>query len=127
MGFYALSAAWLFSLIAPAVLLYFLKLKRPRQQVPSLVLWRQVLADSRVNSPFQKFKRNILLLLQLILLCLLIMGAMQPYIRAGDPDTDRLLVLLDRSASMAAFDKEGGISRLDKAKERLREIVETLP
>jgi Ca-activated chloride channel homolog len=79
-----------------------------------------------VNSPFQKFKRNILLLLQLILLSLLILGAMQPYIRAGDGDTDRLLVLLDRSASMAALDKPGGGSRLDAARQIIRPMIEQM-
>ena len=42
-GFHALASAWLFSLIAPLVLFYFLKLKRPRVIIPSLVLWQQVL------------------------------------------------------------------------------------
>ena len=60
MTFTALSSAWLFLLTIPVVVFYFLKLRRPRRVVPSLVLWRQVLADQRVNSPFQRFKRNIL-------------------------------------------------------------------
>ena len=57
-GFYALSGAWLFALLAPLVAFYFLKLKRPKLEIPSLVLWRQALTDQRVNSPFQRFKRN---------------------------------------------------------------------
>ena len=61
MTFTALSSAWLFALLVPLIVFYFLKLKRPRQIIPSLVLWRQVLSDQRVNSPFQKFKRNLLL------------------------------------------------------------------
>ena len=64
MSFTSLSSAWLFALIVPLVIFYFLKLKRPRQTIPSLVLWRQVMNDQRVNSPFQRFKRNLLLLLQ---------------------------------------------------------------
>ena len=72
-GFTALSGAWLFLLIPPLVIFYFLKLKRPRIEIPSLVLWQQVLQDSRVNSPFQRFKRNLLLFLQLLLLLLLIL------------------------------------------------------
>ena len=73
MSFTALSSAWLFALLIPLVVFYFLKLKRPHQIVPSLVLWRQVLADQRVNSPFQRFKRNLLLLLQILLLTLLVL------------------------------------------------------
>lgn len=125
-GFYALSAAWLFTLIAPLVLFYFLKLKRPRMQVPSLMLWGRVLNDQRVNSPFQKFKRNILLLLQLLLLILLVLAAMQPYWRGGLKDADYVPVLIDTSASMAASDEPGGESRLDLAKQRARDMIDGL-
>ncbi len=55
-----MGAAWLFALIAPLVLLYFLKLRRPHAEISSLVLWRRVLDDDRVNAPFQRFKRTLL-------------------------------------------------------------------
>ena len=125
--FTALSSAWLFALLIPLIVFYFLKLKRPRQIVPSLVLWRQVLSDQRVNSPFQKFKRNPLLLLQILLLVLLVLAAMQPLLRRNAHSTARLPVLVDVSASMGALDKSGGRSRLDEAKQRLRERIEGLP
>jgi hypothetical protein len=127
MTFTALSSAWLFALLVPLIIFYFLKLKRPRQIVPSLVLWRQVLSDQRVNSPFQKFKRNLLLLLQILLLTLLVLAAMQPFLRRDAHSTGRLPVLVDVSASMGALDKSGGRSRLDEAKQRLRERIEGLP
>lgn len=126
MNFTALSSAWLFALLVPLVIFYFLKLKRPRQIVPSLVLWRQVLNDQRVNSPFQRFKRNLLLLLQVLLLALLVLAAMQPFLRREPALTGRLPVLVDVSASMAALDKDGGRSRLDEARERLRERIDAL-
>ena len=63
-GFSALINAWWFLLLVPLIIFYFLKLQRPRIEIPSLALWRQVINDQRVNSPFQKFKRNLLLLLQ---------------------------------------------------------------
>ena len=53
-SFLTASAGWLFLLAVPLVLLYFLKLKRPRVQLPSLVLWQQVIRDERVNSPFRR-------------------------------------------------------------------------
>jgi len=125
--FTALSSAWLFLLTIPLIVFYFLKLRRPRQVIPSLVLWRQVLADQRVNSPFQRFKRHILLLLQLILLALLVLAAMQPILRRGPSGATRLPILIDNSASMAALDKPGGQSRLDAAKAKLRELINHLP
>jgi Ca-activated chloride channel homolog len=125
-GFQSLSHLWLASLLAPLILFYFLKLKRPRAEVPSLVLWRQVLQDQRVNSPFQKFKRNLLLLLQLLLLILLILAALKPFWRGGPGKQRRLPVLLDCSASMGALDKAGGTSRLGEAKRRVREMIDGL-
>ena len=123
-GFAALGSAWLFFLIGPLVLFYFLKLKRPRLDVPCLVLWKQVLQDSRVNSPFQRFKRNILLWLQLLLLILLILAGMQPFWPGGVDRAKRLPILIDCSASMAALDKSGGVSRLEAAKERVRTLID---
>ena len=126
MNFTSLSSAWLFALLIPLVVFYFLKLKRPRQVIPSLVLWRQVLSDQRVNSPFQRFKRNLLLLLQILLLALLVLAAMQPFLRREAKRSGRLPILVDVSASMAALDKDGGRSRLDEAKQRLRERIAAL-
>jgi hypothetical protein len=126
-SFSALSAAWLFLLLIPLVIFYFLKLKRPRFTIPSLVLWRQVMADQRVNAPFQRFKRNILLFLQMLLLCLLVLAAMQPFLRREPSRAERLPVLIDVSASMAALDAPGGTSRLDAAKKRVREMIDNLP
>ena len=125
-SFLAPLGAWLFALIVPLVALYFLKLRRDRLRVPSLVLWQQVINDSRVNSPFQRFKRNLLLLLQLILLILLILAAMQPYMRGDVDDIDRLPILIDTSASMSALDAPDGETRLDAAKEHIRGVIEEL-
>lgn len=125
-GFQAWSAAWLGLLLVPLVVFYFLKLRRPRAEVPSLVLWQQVLRDHRVNSPFQRFRRNLLLLLQILLLLLLVLAAMQPYRRARAERIRRLPVLVDCSASMGALDRPGGDTRLDAAKARLRRLVNDL-
>ncbi len=125
-GFQSLSQLWLLTLLVPLVLFYFLKLKRPRAEIPSLVLWRQVLQDHRVNSPFQKFKRNLLLLLQMLILLFLILAALQPFWRGGPGKNRRLPVIVDCSASMGALDKPGGTSRLAEAKRRVREMIDGL-
>ncbi len=98
-GFSALINAWWFLLLVPLIIFYFLKLQRPRIEIPSLALWRQVINDQRVNSPFQKFKRNLLLLLQVLLLSALILGAMQPYLSRGTEQAQYLPVLIDNSHS----------------------------
>jgi len=125
-GFTSLTSAWLLALLAPLIAFYFLKLKRPRVAIPSLVLWRQVLNDQRVNSPFQRFKRNILLFLQILVLLLLVLAAMQPFLRREAARARRLPVLIDVSASMGALDHPRGSARLDEVKRRLRERIDAL-
>ena len=127
-GFLAPSFAWLFLLVIPLVIVYFLKLKRPRLTIPSLVLWHSVINDQRVNSPFQRFKKHLLLWLQLAILLSLIFAAMQPFLRGGPGSADNLPILIDCSASMAATDTAGGPTRLERAKQRVEELIEgTLP
>ena len=118
--------AWLFALAVPVIVFYFLKLRRPRTAVSSLALWRRVVNDRRVNSPFQKFRRNLLLLLQLLLLAALALAAMQPFVRAGAGADDYLPVLIDVSASMAARAEPGGPTRLDLAKQEAGAIIDDL-
>lgn len=120
------TGAWFFLAVIPLVVLYFLKLKRPRLEIPSLALWQSVVNDQRVNSPFQKFKRNLLLLLQLIMLCLLILALMQPFISAGPETTDFLPVLVDCSASMSSTVDDSGRTRLDVALEQTEGMIDNL-
>ncbi|MCA9022446.1 MAG: VWA domain-containing protein, partial [Planctomycetaceae bacterium] len=125
-GFYALQCAWFLLLLLPLIVFYFLKLKRPHQRVPSLALWSQVINDRRVNSPFQKFKRSILLLLQILLLLFLVLALMQPYVQSGAERAEYLPILIDCSASMAATDTETGKTRLDLAKERVTDLIDNM-
>lgn len=117
---------WFFLALIPLVVLYFLKLKRPRMEIPSLALWQSVVNDQRVNSPFQKFKRNLLLLLQLILLCLIILALMQPFISAGPETSEYLPVLVDCSASMSSTIDDSGRTKLDAAIEQAQGMIDNL-
>jgi hypothetical protein len=125
-SFFNLLGGWLFLLLIPLVVFYFLKLKRPRLEIPSLALWQQVIQDRRVNSPFQRFKRNLLLLLQILLLLLLVLAVMQPFIQSADDRADMLPVLIDCSASMGALDGPNGQTRLEEAKKEVRKLIDNL-
>lgn len=125
-GFFSLSKLWLLALALPIILFYFLKLRRPRMAVPSLVLWQKVMNDQRVNSPFQKFKRNLLLLLQLLLLVAISLAAAQPFVGGNASDAESIPILIDHSASMAAVQPGGKITRLDLAKRDLHELIDNL-
>ena len=126
LGFHAATAAWLAALAIPLIAVYFLKLKRARVELPSLVLWRQVMNDQRVNAPFQRFRRNLLLWLQLLTLALLVLAAMQPFIHGGAERLDRLPVLIDVSASMGARTVANGPTRLDEARRKVQELIDNL-
>jgi len=116
--------AFFFLLSVPfLVLLYFLKLKRPRHRVPSTLLWQKVIEDMRVNSPFQKLRRSLLLLLQLLILLAAIACLTRPLVRMRPTTGESLIVLLDTSASMSAVE-ETGRTRLEEAQRRLADFVQ---
>ena len=125
-GFSAIANAWWLLLLVPLLVFYFLKLKPPRVEISSLVLWQSVVNDQRVNSPFQKFRRNILLWLQMAVLLLLILAAMQPFARGTAEQAAYQPVLIDCSASMAATDPLTGKTRLDLAKKRVATLIDNL-
>ena len=125
-GFVNLFGAWFLLALIPLIILYFLKLKRPRMEVPSLALWQSVVNDQRVNSPFQKFRRNLLLLLQIILLCLVVLALMQPFLRADAEVAVYKPLLIDGSARMSSLDESTGKSRLALVMDRVREQIHNL-
>ncbi len=127
LGFHtAWPAAALAAIAIPLIAFYFLKLKRERAEVPSLVLWRQVMEDRRVNSPFQRFKRNLLLWLQLLILALLVLAAMQPFMHGRGGRGSLVPILIDHSASMSARATANGPTRLDEAKKTIRARIDNL-
>jgi len=110
----------------PALLvLYFLKLRRRPMDVPSTLLWRKAIQDLQVNAPFQRLRRNLLLLLQLALLILLLLALSRPVTNYRPPAGKATVILIDRSGSMSATDIDGH-SRLDEAKRRAKELVDSM-
>jgi len=123
MAFEFVGFAWLISLLVPALIaLYFLKLKRREVVVSSTFLWKRSIEDLHVNSPFQKLRRSLLLLLQLLALLALVLSASRPVITGASEGGRNLLVLIDNSASMNA--REEGGSRLDLARREAQALVE---
>ena len=109
--------------IPPAVLsLYFLKLKRKQLAVPSTMLWRKAVEDVHVNSIWQRLRKNLLLLLQLLFLALLILACLRPGWSGQNRIGERRIYIIDNSASMQATDVDP--TRLDAAKKRVRELIE---
>lgn len=116
--------------IPSLVILYFLKLRRQEVEISTTLLWKKAIQDLQANAPFQRLRRNILLLLQLIVLGAALFALAQPQLKSEVVGGVRQVILIDRSASMQATDEDDGAggrrSRLDAAKERAKEIVEGL-
>ena len=108
------------------VALYFLKLKRRPMKVPSTLLWKRAVQDLQVNAPFQKIRNSLLLWVQLLLLALLLIVWARPAREAAVNTGDRVVLVIDRSASMNAADGPGGTTRLEQAKAAALELVEGL-
>lgn len=120
--FALLSAA----IIGPIIVaMYLLKLRREERRVSSTFLWRRVVRDVEANAPWQKLRRNLLLLLQLLLLALLALALARPFLRTTGIAGRNLVVIIDRSASMAATDMAP--SRLAAAKQQAIRLIDQLP
>ncbi len=106
------------------VLLYFLKLRRRQMVISSTFLWKRSIQDLQVNAPFQRLRRNLLLLLQLLALTAILLGLAGPVLRLEMGEGQRIVLLIDRSASMTATDAQG--NRLAAAKQQAGKIVDSL-
>src|SRR5688572_13986071 len=113
--------------VSALLVLYFLKLRRREMPVSSTILWRKAVQDLQVNAPFQKLRKNLLLLLQLLLLALLCFALMRPAINNKATASELTVLLIDRSASMAAKDVDGGKrTRLEEAKRRANDLIDSM-
>jgi len=112
-------------LAVPLVLLYILRQKRPDTPVSSTLLWSRTLADLRASTPFQKLRRNLLLLLQLLILAALVFTLMRPVIQSRADQTRASVIVIDCTASMQTTDN-GGPSRLDRAKIESKKLIDAM-
>ena len=103
------------------VLMYILKLRRRDVVVSSTFLWSQVIRDVQANSPFQKLRKNLLLLLQLIIASLVIFALAKPFFRSIAMGGRNIVIVVDTSASMSATDVSP--SRIEVAKTKAHAIV----
>ncbi|MBZ0300786.1 MAG: VWA domain-containing protein [Anaerolineae bacterium] len=112
-------------LAIPVILLYMLRLRRREVVISSTFLWQQILRDNEANTPWQRLRRNLLLLLQLLILAALVLALARPYITVPAVGAGQIVLLLDASASMNATDVENG-TRFDAARREALSVVNTL-
>jgi hypothetical protein len=113
-------------LFVPVVLaMYLLKLRRDERVVPSTLLWQRLLTDVEANAPWQRLRRSLLLLLQLLLVALLAILAARPFLERPAGLAGDVVVVIDTSASMGATDIPP--DRLTEAKAQVLARLHDLP
>lgn len=124
MSFLLPVAAWLGLLALPIIAFYLLKTRQRRRLVPTLLFW-QSLKPKMESSPFwRKLRRWLSLALQLLILALLVAALMHPAFRWESQSPQRLVAILDTSASMAADVPVPG--RWQRAREALAAQIDRL-
>lgn len=124
----------LFAIFGGAMaLLYVLRLRRRRVQVPFSPLWSRVVVERQASSLFRTLKRIGSLLVQLAIIALVVLALGDPKVSsfAGctheepePPPPRHTLVIIDASASMATV--EDGRTRLSAAREEAHRLVTRL-
>ncbi len=116
---------WLWLAALPLVLWLF---RRQAKRVPvsTLLFFRTLAKEHQESAWLRQIKRWLSLLLTLLVIATAALTLARPtFSNRGSEEQRALVVLLDRSASMAAVD--AGRSRLDAAKELIHRRIRTLP
>ncbi len=123
---FATPLALLGLLFVPLVVaMYLLKLRRDETVIPSTLLWSRLVADVEANAPWQRLRRSLLLLLQLLLVIALALLAARPFLERPAGLARDLVLIVDASASMGATDVLP--NRLQAAKDAAVEALRDLP
>jgi Ca-activated chloride channel homolog len=109
-----------FLVAVPAIFILYLIQSRYRPQVvASLLLWKRMARDLEAEAAWRRPRWDLLLALQLVVALLLGLALARPAVVGGDGQ--RLVVVLDTSASMAARDVQP--TRFAAARQQVMELV----
>ncbi|MBQ7833002.1 MAG: VWA domain-containing protein [Lachnospiraceae bacterium] len=116
---------FLLLLIPVIIIMYLLKQKAVDTPVSSLFLWREMYRNVEANTPWEKLKKNWLLILQILTLIVLVFALTSPYILSGSVGADHAIIVIDNSAGMnASYDENN--TRLQHAVEEAQDYVRSL-
>ena len=124
MHFLNASALYLLAFIPLVASLHFLKLRRKRHVVPSVMFWLEAIEDMKANVPFQRIRSFFPLILQLFFLSLAVVTVARPAFRHHSTLFGQSVLILENSASMQSTDL--GKSRFEIAKKRALEFINQL-
>src|SRR5262245_30464899 len=109
---------------ASAILaLFFLKHKRNRVVISSVLLWRKVIENRLENSIFEKLRRILSIIIAVVTGLLIALAIARPEIDLLTGKARRALIVLDTSPTMQARSNDGR-TRWQRAVERARALVD---
>lgn len=116
---------WFLILILLVIIMYMLKQRFDEREISSIFLWDQVLRDGEVNTPWQRLKRNVLLIVQCLAVLLLVLLLSNPLIIAGAGEAEDLIIVMDTTGSMNT--KFEDTTRFEYARAKAVELIKTSP
>jgi hypothetical protein len=108
------------------VALWLFRRKAKRVQVSTLLFFRTLAREHQESAWLRRLKKILSLVLTLLVILLAVLALARPFRKGGGDTPKSLVVLLDCSASMAAKDADGK-TRLDAAKDLLKDRLRALP
>jgi hypothetical protein len=106
--------------------LWLFRRKARRVQVSTLLFFRTLAREHHESAWLRRLKRLLALLMTLFIILAAVFALARPYREGGGDVPKSLVILLDRSASMAATNDQG-VSRLTEAKALLRAKLQGIP
>ena len=108
------------------IVLYLFRRKSKRIDVSTLVFFKSLAQEHQESAWLRRLKKLLSFLLTLAILMGAVLALARVVFSPRSEDTRTIVVLLDRSASMAVADTEG-ISRLEKAREEIKSRLDAVP
>lgn len=125
-GFSSLWPLALLVLVPVIILLYILKQEAKQHSFSSVMLWQEVYRNIEAVKPWEKLKKNLLMILQILTVLLFVFALMGPWLKSAGKEHEQVILVLDSSASMDTL-YDGQQSRLEAAREAACGYVDGLP
>lgn len=109
-------------IIPVLILIHTLKPKPKPVKVTNLFLWQEVLKERSSHLTFKRLKKNLPLLIQILIVILASLALAKPTWMSTGLKTGNMIIVIDTSASMKA--KLGSGTRFDVARTKAFELIE---
>jgi hypothetical protein len=111
--------------IIPILLIIHTLKPKPKQvEVTNLFLWNEVLKERSHNLSFERLKRNLPLLLQILIVILVALALANPTWTYQTAKKGNMILVIDTSASMKT--RSGSGIRFDLARQKALQLIEKL-